>query len=295
MTSFDDPALDPALVAGMPPGRYAGDGGVWVHDGGDGPVVLLLHGGAWGECARTTWFRTAPSLVAAGYRVVAPDWTGFGRSAKVRDFVDLPGHMLTELAATLREIGAAGVDTAVGLSMGGANLLRSLVTGGPLAARRAVLVSAGGPPITGAARERLMTYDGSLEQMRTQVRQACASDEWAQHAEYVAMRHAFSLLPGSFEWFASLGLRSPAAPPPPPGDPVPYESVTVPTLVVVGGADPLKPAGWADDMVTRLPHADIHVMPDVGHLPPLEAPEEFVALLLDFLSRPLPSTEEVTA
>ena len=296
MTTFEDPALDPALVADMPPGRHvrAGGAGIWVHDGGDGPVVLLLHGGAWGECAQTTWFRTAPALVTAGYRVVAPDWTGFGRSDKIRDFVDLPGRMLADVAAALREIGAESVDTAVGLSMGGSNLLRSLVTGGPLTPRRAVLVSAGGPPITGDARERLMTYDGSLEQMRTQVRQACASDEWAGHEEYVAMRHAFSLLPGSFEWFVSLGLRSPSAPPPPLGDPVPYESVAVPTLVVVGETDPLKPAGWADEMVTRLPHVDAHVMSGVGHLPPLEAPGVFIALLLDFLSRPLPSTEEVT-
>ena len=48
-------------------------------DEGDGPVMLLLHG-------EPTWsylyHRMIPPLVAAGFRVVAPDLIGFGRSDK---------------------------------------------------------------------------------------------------------------------------------------------------------------------------------------------------------------------
>jgi haloalkane dehalogenase len=52
----------------------------WVEDGPpDGPVVLLLHG-------EPTWsflYRTMiPVLAAAGFRAVAPDLVGFGRSDK---------------------------------------------------------------------------------------------------------------------------------------------------------------------------------------------------------------------
>lgn len=45
--------------------------------GGDGPVVLLLHGFL--EHAQT-WYRVAPHLAAAGYRVYALDWRGHGDS-----------------------------------------------------------------------------------------------------------------------------------------------------------------------------------------------------------------------
>jgi len=49
-------------------------------DEGDGPVILLLHG-------EPTWsylYRTMiPPLVTAGFRVVAPDLIGFGRSDKL--------------------------------------------------------------------------------------------------------------------------------------------------------------------------------------------------------------------
>jgi haloalkane dehalogenase len=46
----------------------------------DGHVILLLHGqGCWSYLYR----RMIPPLVAAGYRVIAPDYIGFGRSDKL--------------------------------------------------------------------------------------------------------------------------------------------------------------------------------------------------------------------
>lgn len=48
----------------------------------DGPVALLLHGEpAWSYLYR----RMIPPLVAAGYRCIAPDHIGFGRSDKILD------------------------------------------------------------------------------------------------------------------------------------------------------------------------------------------------------------------
>ncbi len=56
---------------------------VYVDEGPrDGPVVLLLHGEpAWSYLYR----RMIPPLVAAGFRCVAPDLIGFGRSDKPTD------------------------------------------------------------------------------------------------------------------------------------------------------------------------------------------------------------------
>ncbi|CAH1672478.1 alpha/beta fold hydrolase [Chelatococcus asaccharovorans] len=44
--------------------------------GGEGPVVLLLHG--WPQTL-AAWHRIAPQLRAAGYRVVVPDLPGYGQ------------------------------------------------------------------------------------------------------------------------------------------------------------------------------------------------------------------------
>jgi pimeloyl-ACP methyl ester carboxylesterase len=49
-----------------------------VVDEGDGPLVVLCHG--FPELA-FSWRRQVPALVAAGYRVLAPDMRGYGRSS----------------------------------------------------------------------------------------------------------------------------------------------------------------------------------------------------------------------
>ncbi|MGI9289821.1 MAG: haloalkane dehalogenase [Gammaproteobacteria bacterium] len=51
----------------------------------DGPVILLLHGQAtWSYSYR----KMIPVLTAAGYRVIAPDFVGFGRSDKPANWED---------------------------------------------------------------------------------------------------------------------------------------------------------------------------------------------------------------
>ena len=84
--------------------RYAEVDGLRMHrvDEGDGEPVLLLHG-------EPTWsylYRTMiPPLVAAGYRCVAPDYVGFGRSDKPTDraFYTYDRHVesITELVTLL--------------------------------------------------------------------------------------------------------------------------------------------------------------------------------------------------
>lgn len=57
-----------------------------VASAGRGPVVLLLHGF---PDTHATWRKQVPALVAAGYRVIAPDLRGYGRSdvpEKVSDY-----------------------------------------------------------------------------------------------------------------------------------------------------------------------------------------------------------------
>jgi len=274
-----------------------GVGGVrtsWLEAGEgapDGPPPLvLLHGGAWGESAGTAWAGWIPKL--PGRRVLAPDWLGFGESDKLRDFIDLQGRMVAVLAGWLDAVGVTRCD-AVGLSMGGANVLRDQGAAPPLLPlRRLVLISAGGAPLTARARARLGDYDGSLESMRAQVALACADPAVAADDVHVAERHRTSLLPGAFEVMASLSLRSPVASPPPPGDPTPYERIGLPVLVVTGDRDELKPPGFADGVLARLPDARHLHVPQAGHCVQLDAPDVLATAVLAFLDADTPSAHD---
>src|SRR5438552_13736565 len=53
-----------------------------VVDEGEGPPILLLHGE---PTSSYVWRNVIPPLVASGYRTVAPDLIGFGRSDKPSD------------------------------------------------------------------------------------------------------------------------------------------------------------------------------------------------------------------
>ena len=107
---------------------------------GEGPTLVLLHAGGYGENAERSWHRNFAAL-ASEHRVVAPDWLGFGKTEKIRDFGRGHARMLDHLVRFL-EVMDVGEADFVGLSMGGTFLLKAMATGVPvLPVRRLVLVS----------------------------------------------------------------------------------------------------------------------------------------------------------
>jgi pimeloyl-ACP methyl ester carboxylesterase len=74
--------------------------------------------------------------------------------------------------------------------------------------------------------------------------------------------------------------------------------VRVPTLVLAGGADTMVPPDWAEEVRASVPTAEVVVLPGVGHLSPLEAPEAVAGLLRDWLgpgaSKESPRTRGIT-
>jgi pimeloyl-ACP methyl ester carboxylesterase len=59
--------------------------------------------------------------------------------------------------------------------------------------------------------------------------------------------------------------------------------IAVPTLIVVGTEDAYTNVDTAKQMQQSIPNARLEIFPDIGHLPNLEAPDRFNAVLHQFL------------
>lgn len=93
---------------------------LYVKDWGSGRPVILTHG--WPLNA-DSWDHQALALAEAGFRVIAYDRRGFGRSGQPWDGYDYD-TLADDLADVMKEAGADRDATIVGFSMGGGEVAR---------------------------------------------------------------------------------------------------------------------------------------------------------------------------
>ncbi len=108
---------------------------LYIKEWGDGDPVVLIHG--WPLNA-DSWDDQAMAIADAGYRVIAYDRRGFGRSEQPWDGYDYD-TLADDLASVIDATEAEGA-VLVGFSMGGGEVARFL-TRHPGVAKAAVLVS----------------------------------------------------------------------------------------------------------------------------------------------------------
>lgn len=259
-------------------------------EAGEGEPLVLLHAGGYGENAERSWHRNISKL-AQTRRVIAPDWLGFGKTEKIRDFTQGNARMLSHMNRFLSVLAIESADF-VGLSMGGTFLLKDAATTRSLPVKRMVLVSGGGFSPMNEARTILQEYDGTMEMMRSQLRQVIHAPLW-ESDDFVRPYWEASKEPGQWEVVSAPRLRSPFAPS--RGDfgnvdNTPYENVAVPTLLTAGAQDKLREAGYADEIGARIPNCTVIVYDPCGHCPNVERADEWNATVIDWLdSGPRPA------
>lgn len=276
---------------------YVLAGGVRTHylEAGEGPVVVLLHAGEFGASAELSWELVIPAL-AESYRVVAPDWLGYGETEKIYDFANRGARRLRHISDFLESVDVTQA-AFVGNSMGGTALAKVAASGRPdWPIRAAVLISGGGFVPDNAHRQALISYDGTEVGMRAVVEALFHDPRWAEDDEYVARRHRSSLVPGAWECAAAARLRAPNLPersdfgqP----DTTVYEEIGVPVLLIAGAEDKLRLPGYADELVRRIPDARLRVLEGCGHCPNVEQADRVAEELLAFLDEVHPDTKEV--
>lgn len=270
--------------------RFVDVDGIRTHylEAGEGPVVVLLHSGEFGGAAEISWEFTLPAL-AEKYRVVAPDWLGFGRTDKVFDFADGRARVFRHMRRFL-EVMAIGEADFIGNSMGGSNLAR-IAASHPviLPIRSLVLCSGGGFTPETDERKTLLSYDGTPEAMAALLNAMLHDRKWGGDADYVARRQELATMPGAWQCAAAARFKSPAVAAKGSGfggaDTTEYENIAVPTLIVAGAEDRLREPGYAQELGARIPDCEVHVLDACGHCPNIERADDFNRLALRFLER----------
>jgi pimeloyl-ACP methyl ester carboxylesterase len=270
-------------------GRKISVDGIVTHylDAGDGPPLVLLHDGSYGAGGAATWFPNVDAL-AASYRVIAPDWLGFGGTDKLHDFKGGRGRRLWHMTRFLEVMNVEEAAFA-GVSMGGTLLLQVVASGEqPWPARAVVAISGGGFVPDNEARRQTMEFDCTVESMRTVLSGIVHDPRWADDPELLDRRFNAAIEPGAWEAVAAARFKSPIAPPRSDfgnEDTTPYEQIAVPTLLIAGADDKLREPGYAHGVAARIPVAEVHVLQACGHFPQIEHADVVNRLMLAFLGK----------
>ena len=257
--------------------------------GGEGRPVVLIHG--WPLSAEA-WADQVPALTDAGYRVVAYDRRGFGRSGKPDG-----GFEYDTLASDLQAV-LEGLDltdaTIVGFSMGGGEVARYVANHGEDRLHSVVFAGAIPPYLlqsddnpdgpldeetAGGMRSGLeASRDDFFEEFTTNF--FTAGDELKvtedQRKQAVALCHqsdqAAAL--GCMDAFATTDFRAD------------LPKITVPTLVLHGDSDAIVPLeGSGARTHQAVAGSELVVVEDAPHGFNTSHPDEFNAALLEFLAK----------
>jgi 3-oxoadipate enol-lactonase len=244
--------------------------------GGDGPAVVLLHelGGS-----AETWADLQPSLMTGGFRAVALDLRGAGRS----DVSSIP-YSLPDLAEdVLGLMDVLGLSQAflVGLAVGGLLALQIAVTCRSRVLGLVLLDTPLAVPEGNKAYARQRAETVRREGMAAVVDQSisrsfpppvaasCPEAMSAYRARFLQnnpqgyVLATLAALQGDFRETAP--------------------SLELPALVLVGEHDLLFPPEQAKMLAEALPQSTYHVIPGAGHFPPLQTPELVCNLVVPFL------------
>ncbi len=257
------------------PALAVDDRHIFFEEAGSGETMVLLHG--LGSCGQD-WVLQMP-VFSSRFHVIAPDLPGHGQTNKPHGQISIT-QMASDIAGLLDllEVRRAHV---VGLSLGGcvaqqialdqparvrsltlANTFARFDLGGPRVAiplmlRLSVLRFVGLPAQAQIVAARLFPKPGQ-ESLRALAAERIAANDPATYRRVLSAIRSFD----------ATGCLS---------------RITCPTLVVAGDRDTTVPLRAKRLLAAHIPDARFELVADSGHATPIDQPEAFNRLVLEFV------------
>lgn len=254
-----------------------------VHDEGSGPPILFVHGF---PLSHSMW---RPQLEAfeSDHRVIAPDLRGFGESDVTDVTVTMEQHA-EDLAALLNELNVNEPIVLCGLSMGGyiawqflqkyPQRLRALI----LCDTRAIADTPDG--VENRKRLAKMVFENGSAAVASAMLPNLFSPATGDRDQSVIdeLRQTIAATSPQGIAAASLGMAKR------PDVTSLLTSIETPTLLIVGEDDSISTPQEMKTIADAMPNARLEVIPEAGHMSPLENPRPVNAAIREFLQS-LPS------
>ncbi len=254
------------------------------YDVGQGPVLVLVHGGGAGADSYGNWRDCIP-VFAKDYRVIAVDMVGFGKTDKPdpETFTyDQPGR--NQHLSDFLDVMKLEKVNLIGNSMGGAASIGATLLK-PARTNSLVLMGSAGLPIPERPSKELMhnlNYDFTVEGMR-RVIGGLASPTFTPSEELVEYRYQLTMDPATKAALAAVNVETRK------GtlnfDQELLRTIKQPVLVVNGKEDKVSPIARANRFLELFDNSWGYIMPHCGHWAMIEQTEDFCSTVQLFLSR----------
>lgn len=266
-------------------------GEIAVAETGEGPVLVMLHGGGPGASGVSIYHQNLPAL-AERFRVVLPDQPGFGGSYRPTE-ADLDERSITQITvdALFQALDALGIGTfhLLGNSLGGAAAI-AMAQSRPERVAGLVLMAPGGgwlpfgPTPTEGQKEMFRYYNagGPSEKKMAAFIRAMVFDHRQFGEDVVRARYEASLDESHIAFYhrynAAFAKRHGM-------DPLwrDLHKIKSPTLLLWGRDDRTITLDGAQLMLKQIRDVQLHVFGDCGHWVQLERRRDFERLVADFL------------
>jgi len=248
-------------------------------DAGEGHVLLFVHGF---PLDYTMWAAQL-DYFQQGYRVVAPDLRGFGKSGGADDLVTME-RFADDLNSLLNALKIDEPITLCGLSMGGyiafqfalkyPERLGRLILCDTKAAADSQEVQMNREVVASQVQEEgpLFLVEGMIEKLFALMTGQTHPEIVKQIREVIKYSSPLAVA-GALR---GMGQRIDVQPH--------LAEIDVPALVLCGSEDAITPPEEMEKFSRQMPKTEYHTIPGAGHMAPLEKPEFVNNLIQEFLS-----------